>query len=490
MNSLMKFVKDLSCLIVGISVILAIGNCDNDFNLTFYNERKTWSEAKDFCFVNGGILETDETIIIKDHDYTKDNVKLWLGAYSLITPWSGVFGCYFWNEDDRNKSIEFELQNKEECQIRCPKSIYECFAFKEKTCYCLNSENLPQSHDDTSPKKCSDSTETDYVFIYRQIQEGPDIDSDTYNCIAVECKNLGRDRVFTAENCDSMYNVLCDNTENRSTINAFNATKFCEDEGSFVRWDPSLSCTNSEESFDQKHWTSIKRSKQMFLLTASDENVTLKPLQCIGLDTYGDMYTFVEPSVVNCTELRPFYCRYRLRPLINSASNESQGHNVTMEMPDNSHITPYLIPGAIAGTTLLAIIIGVVIFVFRRRSTERKSDVRQDVQRSNNAEQIGHGKNLNRYSYSEVKVEGSNQHVNMIDNGDDQYTTGTSDVYDHLNENKKRKIKTENPHAIYDHAIADNAEPDYDSTKHVVQTNPDYQEVRIGSKEEIIKEKL
>ncbi|CAG2215449.1 unnamed protein product [Mytilus edulis] len=338
----------------------------SDFNLTFYNESKTWSEAKEFCYVNGGILETDETIIIKDHDYTKDNVKLWLGAYSLITPWSGVF----------------------------------------------------------------------------------------------------------------------ENTKTRSAINAYNASKFCEDEDSFLRWNPLVSCNNSDESFDQKHWTSIKRSQQIFRLTAYDENLTLKPLQCIGLDTYGDLYTFAKQSAVNCTELRPFYCRYGSRPLINSASNESPGHNVTMELPDDSHITRYLIPGAIAGTTLLAIIVGVVIFVFRRRSTERKADVRQDVQRSNNAEQIGHGKNLNRYSYSEVKVEDSNQHVNMIDNGDDQYTTGTSDVYDHLNENKNRKIKTENPHAIYDHAIGDNAESDYDSTKHVVPTNLDYQEVRIGSEEE------
>ncbi|CAG2237014.1 unnamed protein product [Mytilus edulis] len=322
-----------------------------DFNLTFYNESKTWSDSKDFCFVNGGILEANETIIRNYHDYTKDNVKLWLGAYSLITPWAGVF------------------------------------------------ENL---------------------------EPDSEIDLDTYNCIAVEY-----------------------NTENRFTINAFNATKFCEDEGSFVTWDPSLSCTNPEESFDKKHWTSIKRSIQLFLLTASDENLALKPLQCIGLDTYGDLYTSVESASVNCTELRPFYCRYGSHPLINSESNESPGHDVSMELPDNSHNTRYLIPGAIAGTTLLAIIVGVVIFVFRR---------------------------------SEVKVEDSNQHVNMIDNGDDQYTTGTSDVYDHLNENKNRKIKTENPHAIYDHAIGDNAESDYDSTKHVVPTNLDYQEVQLEVK--------
>ncbi|XP_071143400.1 uncharacterized protein [Mytilus edulis] len=490
MTLLLKFVIDLSRLFIGISSLFTICNCDKGFNLTFYNESKTWSDAKDFCFVNGGILETDETIIKTDHDYTKEHVKLWLGTFSMITPWAGVFGCYLWNADGRIESTGNDFQNKEECQIRCPQSNYEFFVFKGESCYCFTSEKLP--HDEISPKNCSDSTETDYVFIYKQ-NIGPTIDrdwNDTYTCITLECKNSGRHRFFTAENCDSMYNALCENTKKISAINFYNSTKFCENEDSYVRWDPSSSCSNSKESFDSKYWTSITRSKQMFRVTAYDENITLMPSQCKGIETSEDGNKFVGPSFVSCKQLRSFYCRYDSLPLINSTPNESPGHNVTMELPDNGHVTRYIIPGAIAGTTLLAIIVGVVIFVFRQRSTERKSDVRQDVQRSNNAEQIGHGKNRNRYSYSEVKVEGSNQHVNMIDNGDDQYTTGTSDVYDHLNENKNRKIKTENPHAIYDHAIADNAEPDYDSTKHVVPTNPDYQEVRIGSKEEIIKEKL
>ncbi|CAC5406130.1 unnamed protein product [Mytilus coruscus] len=438
--------------------------------------------------MNGGILEADDAVI---RNYTKEHVKIWLGAYSIITPWAGVFGCYFWNADDRNKSIEFDLQNKEECQIRCPQSKYEFFVFKEKTCYCLNSEKLPHDdHNDTSSTKCSDSTETDYVFIYKQ-NIGPTIDrdwTDTYNCITVECKNV--DRIFTAENCDSMYNALCENTKNRSAINFYNATKFCENEDSFLRWDPSLLCSNSEESFDSKHWTSIKRSQQMFRLTAYDENVSLMPSQCKGIETSEDRNKFVEPSFVSCNELRTFYCRYGSRPLINSASNESPGHNVTMELPDNGHVTRYIIPGAIAGTTLLAIVVGVVIFVFRRRSAKRTSNLKHYAHRPIDTEEIGHVNSQNRYSYSEIKMEDSNQHDNMNDDGDDQYTTGPSNVYDHLNENKDRKIKTEKSHAIYDHSIGDTAEPDYDSAKHVVPTNPEYQEVRIGSEKESLKEKL
>ncbi|XP_076083346.1 uncharacterized protein LOC143054275 isoform X4 [Mytilus galloprovincialis] len=201
MTLLLKFVAEYSRLIIGILALSAICNCDKDFNLTFHNESKTWSEVKDFCFVNGGILEADETVI---RNHKKEQVKIWLGAYSLITPWAGGFG-------------------------------------------------------------------------------------------------------------------------------------------------------------------------------------------------------------------------------------------------------------AIAGTTLLAIVVGLMIFVFRR---------------------------------SEVKVEGSNQHDNMNDEGDDQYTTGPSDVYDHLNEKKNKKMKTENSHAIYDHSIGDNAESDYDITKHVVPTNPEYQEVRIGSEQGSQREKL
>ncbi|CAC5424337.1 unnamed protein product [Mytilus coruscus] len=204
MTLLLKLVADHSRLIIGILAISTICNCDKDLNLTFYNESKTWSDAKDICFMNGWILETDETIIRND---LKEHVKIWLGAYSMITPWAGVFGCYFWNADDRIEPIEFDLQNKEECQIRCPLSKYEFFVFKEKTCYCFNSDKLPK--DDIYQKKCSNSTETDYVFIYKQNIE-PDRDAtDTNKCMAVECKD--RDRIFTPENCNSTYKVLCGN---------------------------------------------------------------------------------------------------------------------------------------------------------------------------------------------------------------------------------------------------------------------------------------
>ncbi|XP_052097074.1 uncharacterized protein LOC127732062 isoform X5 [Mytilus californianus] len=479
MTSLLKFVAYHSRLIIGILALSTMCNCDKDFNLTFYNESKTWSEAKDFCFMNGGILETDQIII---RNYTKEHVKIWLGAYSMITPWAGVFGCYFWNVDDRNDSIEFDLQNKEECQIRCPQSHYEFFVFKEKTCYCFNSDKLPK--DDISQKKWSNS-ETDYVFIYRQNIE-PDRDaSDTNNCMTVECKD--RDRILTPENCNSTYKALCENLKRRSTtsINFYNATKFCENEDSFVRWDPSISCNNSEEKFDQKHWTSITRSQQMFRLTAYDGNKKLKPLQCKGSETSEGLDMFVEPSFVDCAELRSFYCRF-------GSPNVSPGNNVTMDLPDTDSITSYMITGVIIGIIPSIIAVGVVICVVivvrRRRSAKRKSDLKKDAHKPNATEEIGHVNNQNRYSYSEIKMEDINQNDNM-DSGD-EYTTGPSGVYDHLNENKDRKIKTENPHAIYDHSIGDNTEPDYDSTKHIVPANPDYQEIRLRSEGENHTEKL
>ncbi|XP_076083343.1 uncharacterized protein LOC143054275 isoform X2 [Mytilus galloprovincialis] len=245
--------------------------------------------------------------------------------------------------------------------------------------------------------------------------------------------------------------------EEKSTSNFCNATKFCENKDSFIKWDPTFSCTKSHENFHQKkHWTSIKRSHQMSRLTAYDENITLMPLKCRGIKTSEDLNKFAESSFVSCKEFMIFYCRYR----------------------------------AIAGTTLLAIVVGLMIFVFRRRSAKTTSNLKHDEHRPINTKDIRNVNNQNRYSYSEVKVEGSNQHDNMNDEGDDQYTTGPSDVYDHLNEKKNKKMKTENSHAIYDHSIGDNAESDYDITKHVVPTNPEYQEVRIGSEQGSQREKL
>ncbi|CAC5406129.1 unnamed protein product [Mytilus coruscus] len=267
---------------------------------------------------------------------------------------------------------------------------------------------------------------------------------------------------------------------------------------SFIQWDPSTSCID----FDQleEHWTGIMRSREMLTSTAPGEDDTWKPLQCkIKEGETSEDLMLVKHSSNHCSDLRSFYCSNGSKPQKSKTTiMEAQENNVTMsvEFDLNSrspHNTSNMITGVIVGTVLSIIAIGVVIFevivVRRRRSAMRNPIPKQDVHEPNDTEKIEHLENKNGYAYSEIEMEATNKKDHM-DNGDNEYTTGTSDVYYHLNEHKNRKIQTENPHAIYDHAIGDNAEPDYDSTKHVVPTNPEYQEVRICSEVESYREKL
>ncbi|CAC5415268.1 unnamed protein product [Mytilus coruscus] len=239
------------------------------------------------------------------------------------------------------------------------------------------------------------------------------------------------------------------------------ATHICPGIGSFIQWDPSTSCIN----FDQleENWTGIMRSREMSEIltsTVPDENDKWKPLQCkIKEGGTSENLMLVRSSSDNCSDLMSFYC----------------GNGV--------------IVGIVSSIIAIGVVICVVIVVRRRRSAIRNPILKQDLHGPNDTEKIEHLENKNGYAYSEIEME-TTKKKDYMDNGDNEYTTGTSDVYDHLNENKNRKIKTENPHAIYDHSIGDNAEPDYDSTKHVVPTNPEYQEVRIRSEEESHREKL
>ncbi|XP_063406110.1 uncharacterized protein LOC134690066 [Mytilus trossulus] len=251
-----------------------------------------------------------------------------------------------------------------------------------------------------------------------------------------------------------------------------------------------------------------------------DENGEWNVLKCTEGET-SEERLLVKSSSFECSDLVSLYCRNGSSAQKSITTMKSQKSNFTTPMkPDQitppigsspqrtlttvktlesnfttpmkpDQITPPI--GVIVGIVSSIIVIGVVIFVVivcrRRRSAKRKLVLKEDAHGQNDTEKTEHLENKNNYAYSEIEMEATNKKDHM-DNGDNEYTTGPSDVYDHLNEKRNRKVQTENPHAIYDHAIGDNAEPDYDSTKHVVPTNPDYQEVTIRSEDESYREKL
>ncbi|OPL33063.1 hypothetical protein AM593_06802, partial [Mytilus galloprovincialis] len=367
---------------------------------------------------------------------------------------------------------------------------------------------------------CKDNLDCcdDYDDFCQEV-ENPDSDkrdsTDTKMCMALHCRNSGHPRFFNdpqqslrAQNqirqlIKSIFSIdirRCEAKNIDLEEEDEDATQLCPGIGNFIQWDPSTSCIN----FDQlkENWTGIMRSREMLetSIAPDDEDDKWKPLQCkIKNGETSEDLMLVKSSSNNCNDLMSFYCKNGSEPQKSKTTiMEEQENNVTMsfEFDVNTrslHNTSNMMTGVIVGTVSSIIAIGVVIVAVivcrRRRSAKRKPVLKQDAHGQNDKEKNEHLENKNGYAYSEIEMEATNK-KDYMDNGDNEYTTGTSDVYDHLNDNKNRKIKTENPHAIYDHAIGDNAEPDYDSTKHVVPTNPDYQEVRIRSEEESHREKL
>ena len=51
----------------------------------------TWYNASSYCFDNGGILESNETII-KEYSLNITNKGVWTGSYNILTEWYGIWG--------------------------------------------------------------------------------------------------------------------------------------------------------------------------------------------------------------------------------------------------------------------------------------------------------------------------------------------------------------------------------------------------------------
>jgi hypothetical protein len=51
----------------------------------------SWNNATSYCFNNGGILESNETIVQK-YSVNITNKDVWIGMYKVLTDWAGIWG--------------------------------------------------------------------------------------------------------------------------------------------------------------------------------------------------------------------------------------------------------------------------------------------------------------------------------------------------------------------------------------------------------------
>jgi hypothetical protein len=51
----------------------------------------SWNNAISYCFDNGGILESNETIVQK-YSVNMTNEDVWIGRYKGLTDWAGIWG--------------------------------------------------------------------------------------------------------------------------------------------------------------------------------------------------------------------------------------------------------------------------------------------------------------------------------------------------------------------------------------------------------------
>lgn len=68
-------------------------------NVTFYNITKSWKDAVNFCLRNGGVLESNVTLLNEEitdlqEEDTMNIVDVWFGKYELLTNWTYIRGLY------------------------------------------------------------------------------------------------------------------------------------------------------------------------------------------------------------------------------------------------------------------------------------------------------------------------------------------------------------------------------------------------------------
>lgn len=65
-------------------------------NVTFYNTPQTWKYAANFCSHNGGVLESNLTLLMELDEFISANEDVWIGKFKTLTNWTYIQGLFIY----------------------------------------------------------------------------------------------------------------------------------------------------------------------------------------------------------------------------------------------------------------------------------------------------------------------------------------------------------------------------------------------------------
>ncbi|XP_052097062.1 uncharacterized protein LOC127732056 isoform X3 [Mytilus californianus] len=363
---------------IPVLVFLTLWNCEelNTQNVTFYNINKSWKDAVNFCSRNGGVLESNITLLKEEiTDLTKDGKNniddVWFGKYRLLTNWTYIRGCFLLNGVFEHFVIEHSNAAELQCQLVCDK--YTFYSLKGTDCYCIGDIDSFVRRKNCNCVGC-------YKVWEHLLPDYGTADADKNNkCIAAsEC--LAENHLKRSyEKCNKNYDVTCDNdAELNYTYPKYkDAADECERQGSFIKWHSDNLCVTNRNSIHQ-YWTSGTRKMKTFLLRKAYSTEHLQLQTCFKLDNDHE-----QKKVDNCNYKFSFFCRF--------GTDEDKGDmkSIPKQQKVQSDDSGSIAAGIVTSIIALIVVISVLVFIHRRRLSRKKPTIYESQKNSRLQDTVG-----------------------------------------------------------------------------------------------------